>query len=92
MQQNRVYDKIYRIGGEEFIIILPSTKLQDAIDIANRIRLSTQEYKVQTEAITISLGVCQYNDTDDLVKLYKKLDDALYLAKNNGRNRVETCK
>ena len=88
---NRTYDKTYRVGGEEFMIFLPNTGLADAMGIAQRIRLDAQKCKTRNGAVTISLGVCQYNSKDDMTAFYKKVDDALYKAKRNGRNRVESC-
>jgi diguanylate cyclase (GGDEF)-like protein len=89
--KNRTYDKIYRVGGEEFMIFLPNTTLKSAIQIAQRIRIDVQEHKINSIDLTISLGVCQYTKEDTKITLYKKVDDALYTAKNNGRNRVEFC-
>ena len=89
--KNRNYDKIYRVGGEEFMIFLTNITLESAIQIAERIRLDVQEYKINDIVVTISLGVCQYTQEDNITTLYKKVDDTLYKAKNNGRNRVESC-
>jgi len=90
-QTNRKYDKLYRVGGEEFMILLPSTNLENAVKIAQRIRLDIQKYSLENKVITASFGVCEYNKEDNLTELYKKVDDILYKAKENGRNRVESC-
>jgi len=86
---NRKYDKLYRIGGEEFMVLCPNTNLENAKQVANRMRDDIENYKFKETTITISLGVTQYNGKDDFEKVYKKVDDTLYLAKENGRNRVE---
>ncbi len=91
-RMNRNYDKFYRVGGEEFMILCPSTNLENAIQIAERVRRSIEIYKLDDITnVTVSIGVCEYNENDDYESLYKKVDNALYLAKNNGRNRVEAC-
>ncbi|MBU0720645.1 diguanylate cyclase [bacterium] len=88
-QQNREYDKFYRIGGEEFMILCPSTDIKDALNIAQRLRIKIQEHNFKYDYITISLGVTEYNSNDSFEELYKKVDNALYLSKEKGRNRVE---
>ena len=89
--RNRKYDRLYRVGGEEFMIVLPNTTLENALLIAERIRMDVETYKIRDRVVTISLGACQHKQEDDFTKLYKKVDAALYKAKNNGRNRVESC-
>lgn len=91
----RGYDIAARYGGEEFIAVLPDAKLNEAIFVAERIRLSIQGAKFEGAlsdlAITVSLGVAAFPElgcatVDGFIKL---ADDALYRAKDNGRNRVE---
>lgn len=91
----RKSDILCRFGGEEFIIILPECPLTDAANIAENFRKYIEEYEFKTENnkiifITISLGISNLrnNDTQDLI--IKRADDALYHAKNNGRNRIVT--
>jgi len=87
----RKTDVYARWGGEEFVILFIETKLEDAIIGANNIRenLSQLEH-LSAGKITVSLGVTQYQDNDTLESLFKRCDDALYNAKENGRNRVES--
>lgn len=91
----RSYDYASRFGGEEFVAILPDSSLQEALFVADRIRLSVQDTKfngmLDKISLTLSLGVAcfspEYAPTVD--SFIKMADDALYRAKENGRNRVE---
>ncbi|MCD7739773.1 MAG: GGDEF domain-containing protein [Candidatus Gastranaerophilales bacterium] len=94
----REYDIACRYGGEEFFIILPRTKLQEAASVAQRLRKVIEEYKMDIKKtgvknvsyinISVSIGVCAYNDTMDSNSFIQKADKALYEAKKTGRNRV----
>ena len=99
--QLRDYDIAGRYGGEEFSIILPYTKLSEAQMVAERLRKAVEKTKIDiskvnsdvTEkniGVTISLGVAEYSTDDDENTLLQKADKALYKAKENGRNRVES--
>lgn len=99
--QLRDYDIAGRYGGEEFSIILPYTKLSEAQMVAERLRKAVEKTKIDiskvnsdvTEkniGVTISLGVAEYSPDDDENTLLQKADKALYKAKENGRNRVES--
>jgi diguanylate cyclase (GGDEF)-like protein len=90
MSNTRSYDYVGRYGGEEFIAILPNTKLQEASIIAENIRQSIQDfdYSIDSLKVTISIGVVQYCGEMPHV-LINKADMLLYKAKNLGRNRVE---
>ncbi len=90
----RSYDIAARYGGEEFVAVLPDTCLKEAFNVADRIRLSIQGMhfagSLSNERITVSLGVAMFpapgiDDTDGLLRT---ADEALYLAKERGRNRV----
>jgi diguanylate cyclase (GGDEF)-like protein len=87
----RKIDKIYRVGGEEFIILCQHAAVKDALELARRIRSEVEIYNFDGKTITISLGVCSYRKDLTAEEIYKKVDDALYQAKKNGRNRVEKC-
>lgn len=78
-----------RFGGEEFIVILPRTGMNAAYDIGEKIRndIDHYEYKEPTR-VTISIGIAQLGKESPM-QLLKKADDLLYVAKNNGRNRME---
>ena len=86
----RETDFLVRWGGEEFVIIAPETDLQRAEKLAERIRLATESYRFdQVERVTVSFGVAQFRKDDTEDAFIKRADDAMYMAKKNGRNRVE---
>ncbi|MDO8141980.1 MAG: GGDEF domain-containing protein [Candidatus Brocadiales bacterium] len=94
----RDHDLIARYGGEEFSVILPETVRDVAINLAERLRIAVSDQPfpfVETQPdkrLTVSIGIATFPDDaksiDDLVKV---ADRALYRAKENGRNRVETA-
>ena len=85
----RTADIFGRIGGEEFVLILPDTDMKSAREFAERIRLCIENEKFpEVKHITISLGVTECIKEDKLHPLFKRADIALYTAKNDGRNRV----
>jgi|Deesub1362A_J573_1020465.scaffolds.fasta_scaffold00395_19 diguanylate cyclase (GGDEF)-like protein len=85
-QSVRKADLVARYGGEEFFILLPETRLTEAYAAAERIRRAVER---RTE-VTISLGVSSYRQDMQIKEdLIKKADEALYQAKERGRNRVE---
>ncbi len=92
--QVREVDIIGRLGGEEFAIILPETKLTDAFLMAERLRVAIENIKVSSEKgninVTASFGISVYSqESASLEDILNKADDSLYQAKRNGRNRVE---
>lgn len=90
----RTSDFVIRYGGEEFMVVLPGASLADAVTIMERIRRRVETFKLQYGSYTISFtfsgGVCSYpfaniKEPEDLIRL---ADEALYRAKNAGRNRI----
>ncbi len=90
----RKSDIVARWGGEEFIVILPNTSLKPASQLAEELReaIESDEFAV-VQHITCSFGVSQFQESEEGEKLLLRLDELLYSAKENGRNRVEVgCK
>lgn len=90
--QVRDIDTVARIGGEEFAILLPSTAVNGAMQIAERIRKATEDYTFKYEGatfkFTVSLGVAELTDELwSITEFIKAADEMLYKAKNAGRNR-----
>jgi len=90
----RESDLLGRVGGDEFGIILLETELEKALEVAERLRQSVEGQAFQAEgheiSCTISLGAAVFDPkTDDLESWLKRADQALYLAKESGRNRVQ---
>lgn len=77
-----------RWGGEEFICVLPSTPISEAVAVADRVRRAIESRTGLCRRITISAGVATYREGDDLAAIVKRADEALYTAKKSGRNRV----
>ncbi len=92
-RQLRHQDQLGRTGGEEFLILLPDTSLEEACRVAERIRHSVANRALpgMSYPVTISIGCASLRDDDqDLAALIQRADNALYRAKEAGRNRVET--
>lgn len=87
----RKTDHIGRWGGEEFLIICPNTNLEEAKVVANNLKnaIESHSFKI-TEKKTASFGIACLNKGEDEKSLFKKADDALYIAKKSGGNRVES--
>jgi len=91
----RDIDIIGRIGGEEFVILLPQTHLENAIKVAERLRTEILNEKIVSQNVilenfTASFGVVSASKSSTIDELLIKVDKALYKAKNSGRNRVCT--
>ncbi|MCY7283920.1 MAG: GGDEF domain-containing protein, partial [Cyanobacteria bacterium CAN_BIN43] len=94
--QLRPENPAYRYGGEEFVIILTETSLENAVEVAERLRQSFRSNPVQSKAgliqFTASFGVAQQNPLLDCSAwdVLQRADAALYEAKRKGRDRVES--
>ena len=93
--QLRESDIASRYGGEEFAIILPNTRLDEAYFVAERLRNTVEKSTVEINHkntnkinLTISIGLSQYEQNSERDKMFNDADNALYQAKKNGRNRV----
>jgi diguanylate cyclase (GGDEF)-like protein len=90
----RQSDICARLGGEEFVVLLPNTDLEGAKVLAERIRTAVAKNPVEHDStvivFTVSIGVSQYRKgMQNIYELIKEADIALYRAKEGGRNRVE---
>jgi len=85
----RSNDVVGRWGGEEFLVICPETPLNGARTLAESIRKAISDYEFENDIrMTVSIGVGEFCPGESVEGLIKRADDALYLAKGQGRNRV----
>lgn len=87
--QARAYDHVARYGGEEFCVILPDTRLPEALVVAERIRESVKQIIGLRRPMTASIGVAFSEGLNNPKRLLDLADRAMYLAKQGGRDRVE---
>ena len=99
LEGERKSDMSCRYGGEEFVILLPNTSLQEAQYVAQKIknRVESSHFKTPEQdevTFTISIGIATVNLVDEIniEKMLKRADDALYEAKEKGRNQIRTVK
>lgn len=96
LENLREIELVFRYGGEEFLVILPETPLQQAAHVAQRLRLAVEQHPFRTVngsklfRVTLSVGVAEFpTHGADKLSLLASADRALYVAKEQGRNRVE---
>ncbi|MEK6894435.1 MAG: GGDEF domain-containing protein [Nanoarchaeota archaeon] len=86
----RKYDIISRFGGEEFIVLLPNTSIKRAKIVCDRMRRAVQNDRgMKKYSVTFSGGLTEYKKGDSVKKMQLRVDKAVYLAKKNGKNRIE---
>jgi diguanylate cyclase (GGDEF)-like protein len=81
------------LGGEEFAIIFPQTRISDALQVLERIRVAIEKLRIakfEQARITVSIGVTELSKEESSAELLKHADRALYLAKEQGRNCIVT--
>jgi diguanylate cyclase (GGDEF)-like protein len=85
----RSFELVYRMGGEEFLIVLPGATLEDARPLVERARLAIEEARPGGLPITVSMGVAAAEGAHVVFEpLFRRADEALYRAKREGRDRV----
>ena len=86
----RFEDLVARVGGEEFVLLMQVTDLYDAVRVGQRICDSMRDLPVLPDGgcVTVSFGATQYVNGEDPAQFIKRADEALYKAKEQGRNRV----
>jgi len=85
----RSTDKLFRVGGEEFIILFSSSVLSSTLIALEHIRKSIESMEmVENKKITISTGLTQVIRDDEVDTIYKRVDKLLYISKNSGKNKV----
>jgi len=88
----RKTDVFARYGGEEFLIMLPEIAIEGAKLCAENTRATIEQNNFdKVKKITISVGVTMFKENDTIDSITKRVDEALYRAKDNGRNRVEVA-
>ena len=87
-----------RYGGEEFLLLLPGADCLESSAVADRLRkvveerLRAEAFGLESRSVTVSMGLTTVHDKDrNIDGVIKRADDALYRAKQMGRNRVEVC-
>jgi diguanylate cyclase len=95
-KQTKGKDLASRFGGEEFVVLLPETDVEGAVAVAESIRSTIENSRVvrpktgeEVRRLTISIGVTRFVEGEQVKETISRADEALYAAKENGRNRVE---
>ncbi|TCZ89057.1 GGDEF domain-containing protein [Lysobacter sp. N42] len=85
----RPQDRLFRYGGEEFVLVMPATSEQEARDVAERLGRAVREtIRVRHSPVTVSIGVALARSGEAVATLLGRADEALYAAKSGGRDRV----
>ncbi len=88
MDRGRYLDKLFRMGGEEFMVFLPDTTGEGAVVLAEELRSLIAETRfLEAREITVSIGIVELGHGETIDKWMKRGDDALYTAKHSGRNQ-----
>jgi diguanylate cyclase (GGDEF)-like protein len=91
-QSLRTLDLAYRVGGEEFAILLPNADASAATIVAERLRAAVERLKPEGIDVTVSVGIAQTTPSETgFDTIFARADQALYNAKTTGRNRVTTA-
>lgn len=87
----RKNDYLFRVGGEEFVILLSDSNLEESKSVAEKIRKDVESLvTIKNEVITISIGLTEVNKNDTEFSIYNRVDSLLYFSKKNGKNKIST--
>ncbi len=85
----RSFELVYRLGGDEIVLVLPGTSLREGVEVAGRLRAATEGQRPADIDVTLSIGVAAASGADlNCDDLLARADQALYEAKRSGRNQV----
>jgi len=86
----RENDHLFRIGGEEFVIIFSQTILENAKIVSEKIRaiIESDLNTIKNQKITVSIGLSEVTLEDNEDTIFKRVDTLMYKSKNNGKNKV----
>ncbi len=85
----RKTDLIFRVGGEEFIVLLPKTPILEAFDVIEKIRIGVSKLNlIKDKKVTISIGITQVKENDNPTSIYERIDKLMYVSKHEGKNRT----
>lgn len=89
-QHIRITDYLFRIGGEEFVILFANTELEDAHKVAEKLRENIEKEltTLNNHTVTVSMGLTQVHKEDNAQSIFKRADELLYQAKKSGKNQV----
>lgn len=91
----RSIDTLARWGGEEFVVLIDKSNLDESLYVSEKIRKLVQDLKLEApamqEQITISIGLAEYQPGQSMLELFDIADNALYLAKRQGKNCIKTA-
>ena len=80
---------LFRVGGEEFVIIFDKISLDESYDIAEKIRINISKMQIiENEKITISMGITQAIANDNPQSIYERVDKLMYQSKRNNKNQT----
>lgn len=85
----RKLDSLFRIGGEEFIVLLPDTNIEGAKIVAEKVRYEIEQTKILADRlVTVSIGIAEIQKNESVYQWINRCDKLLYKAKREGRNRI----
>ena len=92
-QQLRSIDRLGRYGGEEFMLVMPGAEIAQIPQVFTRLRVAIRQVRIDgippDQQLTFSMGATMVQPNDDVDTMTKRADDALYRAKQGGRDRYE---